>query len=145
MPSVLCTPPRFIDPPSEGEPPKRREHAARANPESIFRRTNAADRVCTAADQSGRVALQRACTRGDVTTVVKLLQAGVDCGCVTELGLNLLHLVACGSGSVDVARRLLQIAPELAATKCNRGWTPSMHAGAAGNWAICDLLEGRRP
>ena len=139
MPAARCEAPRIYDPPAEGEPPKRRDAAP------VDQRTDRPSLVRTATDQSGCAALQRACTRGDAATVIKLLRAGVDCGCETEAGLNLLHLVACGSGSVDVARKLLQVAPELAARKCNRGWTPLMHAGSEGNWAICELLEGRRP
>lgn len=141
MPAALCEPPRVYDPPAEGEPPKRRD-ATRGDQRTERPHTYG---VRTSTDQSGVPHIQRACTRGDVATVVKLLRAGVDCGCETEAGLNLLHLVACGSGSVDVARKLLQVAPDLAARKCNRGWTPLMHAGSEGNWAICELLEGRRP
>ena len=141
MPAALCEPPRVYDPPAEGEPPKRRD-ATRGDQRTERPHTYV---VRTSTDQSGVPHIQRACTRGDVATVVKLLRAGVDCGCETEAGLNLLHLVACGSGSVDVARKLLQVAPDLGARKCNRGWTPLMHAGSEGNWAICELLEGRRP
>jgi hypothetical protein len=94
-------------------------------------------------DVNGRTALQNACTAGHRGVVVKLLLAGANPTVRTDAGHSLMHLVARGSGSLDVAKRLLQKAPDLKTAKCNLGWTPLLYASEAGNWPLCDILDAR--
>jgi ankyrin repeat protein len=118
------------DGPPEGEPPAGRRRAKEV----------AGDEATT--DESGRTALQTACATGHDRVVAELLLlTDADLGCKTATGQNLLHLVACGSGSVEVARFLLSADPSMRSAKDNQGWTPLVHAGAADNWALCDLLS----
>ena len=122
------------DCPPEGEPPAGRRRAKEVAGDGT-----------TTDGESGRTALQTACATGHDRVVAELLLLpDADLGCKTATGQNLLHLVACGSGSVEVARCLLSADPSMQSAKDNQGWTPLVHAGAADNWALCDLLSDLR-
>jgi hypothetical protein len=91
---------------------------------------------------SRQLALQNACACGHDSAVARLLMTpGASTAVTTSNGLTLLHLVAQGSGSTVIARRLLRLAPALQHAKCTNGWTPALYAAQAGNWDVVSLLE----
>ncbi|WP_164007845.1 ankyrin repeat domain-containing protein [Pyxidicoccus trucidator] len=90
----------------------------------------------------GATSLHFACGAGQLAVLEVLLEKGVDWNAVDERGLTALHEVAARSGSVEVARRLLELGCAVDAVDC-LGQTPLMLALAYKRTALAALLVAR--